>query len=632
MEDFNQLNIQSPFEAEAPSVNQSPKSESDSASFEALLAEAGSEIETVSAETLDGAASLTASAETLDGAASLTASAETLDGAASLTASAETLDEAASLTASAETLDEAASLTASAETLDEAASLTASAETLDEAASLTASAETLDEAASLTTAASVFTATLIPSGEETPDLLPEELQSQGPDLGSVAVDELASELSSQAPDRSIAGLPVADGVLTDQPVVIEGSGQPVVGRADLPLPRPTEVALVETTVVETAEGIPEALALRSLETDRANNTAPVDRGPAAVSPTTGSPASPTIVSKGILNPFVPPGEGKSLKSLDLATFGVRAMKITAEAPTSSPTAEPQATVISPEAGSNTTPRPEPTLAMLGLRPVAAAAAGSLPTDPGPQPVAATAPKQSVPVIDTVDSVENFDNVNGGAATSQSSRPEVAIVSGAALKSQVTSQYVLNEGATGRRIGTDSKVVTTEATLKTAEKESTGSFVQMTSQIPSETGGSSPHTEPQPLAPRQPVKPVNLPTFSLDPVRRVTMMLGESGAGVRVQLTENQGEVSLRFDAPAAIRAGLELSVHNLVESLTRAQVPLSDVMFSGRFGTGTDSGQRHQDDGHGSGQGRSHTREAQEASFMTEFESSDADSLVSLTA
>ncbi len=60
------------------------------------------------------------------------------------------------------------------------------------------------------------------------------------------------------------------------------------------------------------------------------------------------------------------------------------------------------------------------------------------------------------------------------------------------------------------------------------------------------------------------------------------------------MTENQGEVSLRFDAPAAIRAGLELSVHNLVESLTRAQVPLSDVMF--------------------------------------EFESSDADSLVSLTA
>ena len=541
MEDFNQPNVQLPVEAEASSVNQSQKSESDSASFEALLAEAGLEIETVSAETPD-------------------------------------------------------------------------------------------EAASLTTAASVFTATLIPSGEETPDLLPEELQSQGPDLGSVAVDELASELRSQAPDRSIEGLPVADGVTTGQPVVIEGSGQPAAESGDLPLPRPTEIVLAETIVVDTAEDIPEVLVSRNPGTDSAKSTEVVNRGSAVVSPTTDAPAAPTIVSKGILNPFVPPGEGKSLKSLDLATFGVRSMKITAEAPTSSSTAELQATVISPEAGSNTALRTESTLAMLGIRPVAAAASGSLPTDPGPQLVASTAPKQSVPVIDTVDSVENFDSVNGGAATSQSSRPEVAIVSGVGLKSQVTSQYVLNDGATGRRIGTDSKVVTTEATLTTAEKESTGSFVQMTSQLPSETGGSSPHTEPQPLAPPQPVKPVNLPTFSLDPVRRVTMMLGGSDAGVRVQLTENQGEVSLRFDAPAAIRAGLELSVHNLVESLTRAQVPLSDVMFSGRFGTGTDSGQRHQDDGHGSGQGRSHTREAQEASFMTEFESSDSDSLVSLTA
>ena len=565
MEDFNQANVQLPVVAEAASRDQKPESASDGALFEALLAEAGSETET-----------------------------------------------------------------ASAERLPEAASLSASAETILETASLSASTETLPEAVTLPASTSDFRSKPIPSGAQTPEVLLEELRSQGPSLGSVAVDDLAEEVVSQALDRSIAGLPAANGVVADQPEVIEGSGQASLGRGNLPLPRPTDIALAEATVTGTAEDSAEVLVSRNPGRVPAKTMA-VDRGPAELSPTTPSPNSPTIVSKGILNPFVALGEGKSLKSLDMASFGVRAMEITAEAATSKPTAEPQAAVISPDVVSNTTPRPEPTFAMLGHRPVVAAS-GSLPTDPGPQPVVATAPKQSVPVIDTVDSVENFDDVNGGAATSQSSRPEVAIVSGVGLKSQVTSQYVLNDGATGRRIGTDSKVVTTEATLTTAEKESTGSFVQMTSQLPSETGGSSPHTEPQPLAPPQPVKPVNLPTFSLDPVRRVTMMLGGSDAGVRVQLTENQGEVSLRFDAPAAIRAGLELSVHNLVESLTRAQVPLSDVMFSGRFGTGTDSGQRHQDDGHGSGQGRSHTREAQEASYMTEFESSDSDSLVSLTA
>ena len=70
-----------------------------------------------------------------------------------------------------------------------------------------------------------------------------------------------------------------------------------------------------------------------------------------------------------------------------------------------------------------------------------------------------------------------------------------------------------------------------------------------------------------------------------------MMVGESDAEVRVQLRETQGEVLVRFDAPANMRAGLQGSVHDLVESLAREQIPVSDVRFSGRFDTGTDSGQ-----------------------------------------
>ena len=112
-----------------------------------------------------------------------------------------------------------------------------------------------------------------------------------------------------------------------------------------------------------------------------------------------------------------------------------------------------------------------------------------------------------------------------------------------------------------------------------------------------------------------------------------MMVGESDSGVRVQLSENRGEVSVRFNAPTVIRTGLEGSVHNLVDSLNRQQVPLSDVLFSGRFDTGTDSGQSQHGDGHGSRQGQSADTESEETlAFMTEFESSDEDSLVSLTA
>ncbi len=175
--------------------------------------------------------------------------------------------------------------------------------------------------------------------------------------------------------------------------------------------------------------------------------------------------------------------------------------------------------------------------------------------------------------------------------------------------------------------------TTEATPNTAEKGSTASFVQMTSEIPTETGGTARQAAPQPAAPAQPAKPANLPTFSLEPARRVTMMVGESDSGVRVQLSENRGEVSVRFNAPTVICTGLEGSVHNLVDSLNRQQVPLSDVLFSGRFDTGTDSGQSQHGDGHGSRQGQSADTESEETlAFMTEFESSDEDSLVSLTA
>lgn len=91
-----------------------------------------------------------------------------------------------------------------------------------------------------------------------------------------------------------------------------------------------------------------------------------------------------------------------------------------------------------------------------------------------------------------------------------------------------------------------------------------------------------------LAPHPP-KPPDPPTLTPEPARRVFMMVGDAENEVRVLVHESNGEVSVRFDAPHAIRAHLEASAHQLVESMSREQVSLTSMTFSGPF---------HGNDGH----------------------------------
>ncbi len=83
-----------------------------------------------------------------------------------------------------------------------------------------------------------------------------------------------------------------------------------------------------------------------------------------------------------------------------------------------------------------------------------------------------------------------------------------------------------------------------------------------------------------LAP-QPPTPLDRPTLTPEPARRVLMMVGDAGNEVHVLVHESNGDVSVRFDAPHAIRAHLEASAQQLIESMSREQVSLMSMTFSG---------------------------------------------------
>lgn len=509
------------------------------------------------------------------------------------------------------------------------------------------------------------TTTQVPSGAELPEVLSEALENLVPTIEPSAVDVLVENPTPPQLDTLIADLQAMPPVVAEPsvqastvqenpeviPAATPNAVQEVVPAAtpnvrpeavpelidapdsgDVRLSKgpdadPSSAGKVElqnvspdlnagldvNTASRTAEDDAVTLIPQNPDTGRVNSPL-AHRGSTDVTPTTGAQTPLTVVGTGVLNPFVGPGDGKSLKSLDLETFGVSRIEISADGTTSDAPTRVPATVITSEAVSPTAPRPEPTLAMLGLRSGAA--------------VSSEAQVQT-PVTETASVLESGD---ADTAVAQSVRPEVTTVSGAGLESQVTSQYVVKEGTPVRRIAPNSTAVRTEATLNGADKDSTTSIVRMTSEIPAETDVSTPHTKPQTVAPAQPVKPMNLPTFSLEPARRVTMMLGESDAGVRVQLSENHGEVSVRFEAGGAVRSGLEGSVNSLLQSLGREQVQVSDVLFSGHSNTGTDSGQKQQREGNGPQHARSAATATENLDFMTEFESSDIDSLISLTA
>lgn len=200
------------------------------------------------------------------------------------------------------------------------------------------------------------------------------------------------------------------------------------------------------------------------------------------------------------------------------------------------------------------------------------------------------------------------------------------------QNRVTSEIVLKDLAVSRRDAVRSKAISQGTAVNTADADSSTPIVQMSSEVPRETNSSSRQAEPQQVAPPKPVTPLAATTFSLDPARRVTMQLGAADSEVMVQIREHQGEVSLRFDAPQHLRTGLEASVQSLVDSLSREQVPVSDVLFSGRFDTGTDSQGSHKGHDQRPNSRGPATPEAEDDLFSTEFATSSADGRINVLA
>ena len=108
---------------------------------------------------------------------------------------------------------------------------------------------------------------------------------------------------------------------------------------------------------------------------------------------------------------------------------------------------------------------------------------------------------------------------------------------------------------------------------------------------------------------QPVRPLLNPNFTAQPAHSVTMMVGEADSEVRVQIRATGDDLTLRFDAASGLRSGLEGSLGQLMDSLTREQVSVSDVAFSdSNAHADTDSrqssgNQRQNPKGHGFHQG-----------------------------
>ncbi len=325
-----------------------------------------------------------------------------------------------------------------------------------------------------------FTTTVVPGVEGTPEVLLETLRNQNSAAGSLTVDNLAGNLAHNELSEEVVSQLLArsttDSQAIEQAVFAEFAKTAVgeaVSKSEVPVGAPVNtvalradtvvdptpsgnvepsavarsanVGLVEQPAVATA-GDPEQVLVRTNPDSVQVNREAGNSRTAEFVPTTGSATAPAVALTGTLNPLVQPGDGKSLKSLDLETLGVTRIEITAEHAGSNQTPAGQVKVMAPEAVSQPAPRPEPTLAMLGLRSSAEVLAN---VSTGPLTQGQTTGNETVPVPDSVDSA---------TLASQSSRPEVTTVSGAGLEAQVTSQYVLKEGTTGRRIAADSKVV------------------------------------------------------------------------------------------------------------------------------------------------------------------------------
>ena len=320
--------------------------------------------------------------------------------------------------------------------------------------------------------------------------------------------------------------------------------------------------------------------------------------------------------------FVAKGTGARLEALDLERFDVRRIEFRTES------VQPQNTTTnisgkSLSSGVHTlvveqAVKESPVREPISVRPLTASVEGPVEPRDTRSPVAA---------LDTLDEVPL-------APGRQTPRPSQSVLESAlapeadgnvpVAQGRVTSELVWKDLAVSRRDISQSRSTSPSSAVNTSEADQSTPTVGLTAEVPRETNSSNRGSAPQQVAPPKPVMPLSETTFSLDPARRVTMQLGDAESKVLVQIREHQGEVSVRFDAPGQLRTGLETSVQNLIESLGREQVPVSDVLFSSRFDTGTDSRQSHNGHDQRPNSPNHATTESDATLFETEFESSTA--------
>ena len=158
------------------------------------------------------------------------------------------------------------------------------------------------------------------------------------------------------------------------------------------------------------------------------------------------------------------------------------------------------------------------------------------------------------------------------------------------------------------------------------------LVQTPSATPRVTHDESEAQRIRSISRPQPVRPLPNSTFAMQPARTVTMLVGDSGSEVRVQLRSTGDHLALRFDAPLGVRTGLESGLGQLLDSLTREHVSVSDVAFSNSSQADRDSHPSRENHQQAPKSRTSPADDADELSFTPEFVSDLSGTLVNMQA
>ena len=131
---------------------------------------------------------------------------------------------------------------------------------------------------------------------------------------------------------------------------------------------------------------------------------------------------------------------------------------------------------------------------------------------------------------------------------------------------------------------------------------------------------------------QPVRPLPNSTFTMQPAHSITMLVGDAGSEVRVRLRSSGDDLALRFEAPAGIRTGLESGLGQLLDSLTRESVSVSNVAFANSSQTDPDSHPSRENHQKAPKSRTSPQDDADELLFTPEFVSDSSGTLVNMQA